>query len=169
MACLSDEPLWSWEIGGMHLPGEVTALISVIVGAGLTWTTTAWSQGRARRDARASQRREAYAAFILALDHLERAWSAPETLQSEYLTKKMGELTGQAIGEIQRVYVVVLLVGSKQARAAAEKARTAAWDFNNRLNSGREPGALMPRLSDVYDNLLTAAREFVEAARSECE
>ena len=33
-----------------------------------------------RTDRRLKIRREAYASMILALDHLERAWEAPETL-----------------------------------------------------------------------------------------
>ncbi len=68
----------------MHISGEEAAAINITIGAGLAWAAPAVNQRRVRRDALASVRREAYETFILAMDHLERACTAPETLEDEY-------------------------------------------------------------------------------------
>ena len=98
---------WAVRVSGMHISGEEAAVINIAIGAGLAWGASAVNQRRVRRDALASVRREAYATFILALDHLERAWTAPETLENEYGSWNKGHplavRCGRQIAEDQRV------------------------------------------------------------------
>jgi hypothetical protein len=116
------------------------------------------------RDAQATRRREAYAAFILALDRLQRIWEAPETL--EYRTEKVVDISGQAVGLIQHEYVAVLLVGSERAKQAALKAHSAAWDLSN-LHGGSRGDLFKKDLQDYLDKFRDAAREFVAVAENE--
>jgi hypothetical protein len=107
----------------VRITGEEAAVINIAIGAALAWSGAAWNQWRTSRhaggEARTNRRRDAYAALIIALDHLERAWTAGETLESEYLAHNMGQITGEAVREIHRAYVTVLLAGSDEASAAS--------------------------------------------------
>jgi hypothetical protein len=64
---------------------EVTAISGIggaIIGGALTWAG-GWLNQRGQSNARRIEvRRDAYAGLIGALDHLQRAWEAPETLVS---------------------------------------------------------------------------------------
>lgn len=151
----------------MHITGEEAAVINVAIGAVLASGASALNQFRVRRDAQATRRREAYAALILALDHLERAWKAPETLEDEYESKKMGAVTGQAVREIQRGYVAVLLVGSKKAEKEARKVRETAWALNDYLNGGSRRDALKSELPRLFDAFSAAGAGFIEVAEHE--
>src|ERR1039457_1455530 len=99
----------------MHLSGEEAAAINISIGAGLTWIGTALTQHRTREDAKGTLRRDAYTVVILALDHLDRVWTAPGTLDDETSAKTLGTITGQAVGAIEQATVPVLLTGSKRA------------------------------------------------------
>lgn len=151
----------------MHISGEEAAVINIAIGAGLAWGASAVNQRRVRRDALASVRREAYAMFILALDHLERAWTAPETLENEYGSWNMGQVTGQAVREIQRGYVTVILIGSKRAKDAAREARQAAWVLNDHFCGIERKDPSKPNLGTVFDDFSAASRKFVEVGEEE--
>lgn len=151
----------------MHLTGEELAVINIAVGAGLAWGASALTQSRARQDARLARRRDAYATFILALDHLERTWNAPETLEAEYGPQTIGQVTAHAVREIQRGYVVVLLVGSEKAKKAASTVRKSAWALSEYLNS-RQPGdPLKSNLGQLYEAFENDSRSFVKVAEDE--
>ena len=117
-------------------------------------------QGNARR---IEVQRDAYAGLIGALDQLQRAWDAPETLTAPG-DQKMGAVTGEAVGRIQQAYGVVRLVGSEDARAKARVAWSAAWDLSNLLNT---PGDKLSKLGTTFDAFSAAAREFVDQAEAE--
>ena len=155
-------------IPAMHLPAETVPLIGVALGGVIAAGSATLAQHGARRDARAVRRREAYAALILTLDHLERSWTAPETLEDEAAEKRIGIITGQAIREIQRAYTVVLLVGSKQAKARANTARKSAWAINDCLHSGGNQGGVLKHLGTLFVAFSAAARAFVDAAEADC-
>jgi hypothetical protein len=155
-------------IPAMHLPAETVPLIGVALGGVIAAGSATLAQHWVRRDARAVRRREAYAALILTLDHLERSWTAPETLEDEAAEKRIGIITGQAIREIQRAYTVVLLVGSKQAKARANTARKSAWAINDCLHSGGNQGGVLKHLGTLFVAFSAAARAFVDAAEADC-
>ena len=154
----------------MHISGEEAAGINIAIGAALAWGGAAWNQWRIGRqasaDARSDRRRDAYAALILAFDHLNRAWTAGETLESEHLSQNMGEITGGAMREIQQAHVAVLLTGSAEAKRTAKAARNAAWDLNDRLR-GRVDRVDAEKLFDLFDAFTLAAKEFVQVAERE--
>jgi len=149
----------------MGIPTEGVVLINLAAGALLTYAGGAVNQHRQRDARRAEVRREAYGALILALDHLQRVWEAPETMPTTMDDQRMGRATGEAVASIQQAYAAVRLVASKDARAKADAAWSAAWDLSNLLNT---PGPKFSRLGPVFDAFTAAAREFVEQAEAEC-
>jgi hypothetical protein len=154
----------------VHITGDEIAVIDVVIGGVLGWGGGAWTQWRtsrnARRDARSDRCREAYAALILDLDGLERAWTAGETLEPDDRLKTMGEISGRSIREIHQAYVAVLLAGSEEAKKRAKAARNAAWDLNDRLH-GRGGGLNLDTLGDLFAAFSDAARLFVQCAEQE--
>lgn len=151
----------------MHLSGEELVVVNIAIGAGLTYGASAVTQRRARREAKTTRRQEAYAAFILTLDHLQRTWDHPETLEDEHSSQKMGDITAQAVREIQRTYVPVLLVGSKKAKQEAHKVREAAWAFSDYLNGGSRDDPLKSKLGKLFGEFTDASRSFIELAEAE--
>jgi hypothetical protein len=154
----------------VHLSGEEAAVINVGIGAALAWGGAAWNQWRTSRhtsrDARADRRRDAYAALILSLDRLERAWMADETLESDDRVQTMGAITGGSLREINEAYVAVLLAGSDGAKKKAKVARNAAWDLNDRIH-GRNGGLDVAKLGALLKAFSDAAYEFVQLAERE--
>ena len=145
-------------------------MLDVVIGGVLGWGGGAWTQWRTsrntRRDARSDRCREAYAALILALDGLERAWTAGETIELDDRLKTIGQISGRSIREIHQAYVAVLLTGSKEAKNRAEAARNAAWDLNDRLH-GRAGGLDHETLGNFVNKFTDAARLFVERVEHE--
>lgn len=121
----------------MHLTTEESTAINLAIGALLGWGGSALNQARVdrntRREARRAERCAAYSQFILAVDHLNRVWVNCETVEPEYDSQKMGDVTGAAVREIQRAYLPVAFTGSQQAKAKADRARVAAWHINECL------------------------------------
>lgn len=154
----------------MHITGEEAAAINIAIGAAIAWGGGAWNQWRTsrhvREGARSDRRRDAYAALILAFDHLERAWIANGTLEPDYLAQSMVDVTGGALREIQRTYVSVLLTGSSEAKQKAKTARNSAWDLNDRLRV-RDDDIDVQKLFAQFDAFSVAAREFVQVAERE--
>jgi uncharacterized membrane protein YccC len=157
----------------VRITGEEAAVINVAIGAFLGWGGVTWNQWRtsreARRHARIERGRDAYAALILALDHLYRAWMANETLEPEDLARNMGEVTGRAVREIQRTYVAVMLAGSEEARVKARAAHDAAWELNDRLHGRSENSTGVQDLFSLFDAFTVATNGFVRAAEAECD
>jgi hypothetical protein len=154
--------------GGTDWPTIVAAVATGVVGiAGIIGT--AWQGKRSRDMGRNTLRREAYAAFILALDHLERTWNAPETLEAEYVSQKMGEVTAQAVREIQQKYVNIQLIGSDKAKQKAQEVRLAAWALSDYLHGGSREDTLKSDLGKLFDNFTKTARSFVETAETESQ
>ena len=152
--------------GGTDWPAIVAAISTGVVGvAGIIGT--AWQSKRGRDLERDARRRDVYAVFILALDHLERTWNAPETLEAEHLSQEMGEVTAEAVREIQRAYVTVLLVGSKKAKQEAVKVRRAAWALNHYLWGGSRDDPLKSKLSELLGGFTNAGKVFIEIAEAE--
>jgi hypothetical protein len=154
----------------VHITGEEAAAINVGIGAALAWGGAAWNQWRTsrhtRRDERADRRRDAYASLILALDDLERAWRASETLEVDKQAQTMGAITGGSLREIHQAYVAVLLAGSDEARKKAKAAHTAAWDLNDRLR-GRDGGLDVTKLGNLLSAFSEATFQFVKLAERE--
>jgi len=134
-----------------------------MVGGALTWLGGWLTQRGQSNNRRTEIRRDAYAGLIDGFDELQRLWQAPETLALPG-EQKMGTATGIAVGRIQQAYGVVRLVGSDDARAKAEAARSAAWDLSNLLNT---PGHKLAKLGATLDSFNAAAREFLHQAESE--
>jgi hypothetical protein len=153
----------------MHITGEEAAAINIAIGAALAWGGATFTQRRSRKDARADRRRAAYAAFILTCDHLSRAWDAAETLQPEYQAQNMGGVTGDALRQIQEVYVTVLLTGSSTAREKANTARNAAWNLNLCLRGDTLARATPKTLFDLLELFNDAASAFLTAAQAEAD
>jgi hypothetical protein len=145
---------------------EVTAISGIggaIVGALLTWFG-GWQAQRGQDNSRRTElRREAYAGLIGALDRLQRLWESPETLAIPD-GQKVPAATAEAVGRIQDAYGTVRLVGSKDARAKARAAWSAAWDVSNRLNNPRKTGL---NLGQVIEAFTAAAQEFLKQAETE--
>jgi uncharacterized membrane protein YccC len=154
----------------VHLSGEEAAAINVGIGAALAWGGAAWNQWRtgrhSRHDARTDRRRDSYAALILSLDGLERAWTATETLEPDDRAQTMGAITGMSLREIHQAYVAVLLADSDEARKKAKAARNAAWDLNDRLH-GRNGGLDVPKLGELLNLFSNSSYEFVQLAERE--
>jgi hypothetical protein len=135
------------------------------LGAGGAFLNQWRTDRNARRATRRTERGAAYSQFILAMDHLNRAWINTETLESEYRAQKMGEVTGGAVREIQKAYLPVLLTGSRQAKAKADRARVAAWHINDCVHHH------VPLPPEGYAGLMAefakAGAEFVEQAEAE--
>ena len=154
----------------MHITGDEIAVINVVIGGVLGWSGGAWSQWRssriARIDARSDRCRDAYAALILALDHLVRALDVDEALALSERIQIMSEVTEKSLHEVNQAYVMVLLAGSKEARSITRDAQNAVFDLND----------LLHRTSDKVnqnklDRLITAVpdvtRSFVRLAERE--
>jgi hypothetical protein len=154
----------------VHITGNEIGVIDVAIGGVLGWGGGAWTQWRssrtARLDARSDRCRDSYAALILALDYLERAWTASETLEPDDRVRTMGEITGKSIREIHQAYVTVLLAGSEEARNRAKTARNVAWDLNDRLQ-GRGDELNLDQLGRLFAAFSDAARSFVQLAEHE--
>ena len=151
----------------MHLSGEEATIINVAAGAALTWVGSMWGQRRSRRDARVVRRREAYTTLIMAIDHLDRTWNHPETLEDEFTSKKMGEVTAQAVREIHRGSVLILLGGSKKAKQSARKVRDTAWAFNDFINGPSKNKLVSQELGRLSADFTEAGREFIKLAEDE--
>jgi hypothetical protein len=153
----------------LALIGGGAAVLGAVIGGASGWATAGATARRARKDARDVRRREAYAAFITAVDQLERIWRAPAMLEEAASTRAIGPVTGQAVAAIQRCYVAVLLTGSRRAQEAAGLVRTSAWALHDRLYppSGQLPAPGSSSLKVLVDTFTADGREFLEVAQDE--
>lgn len=151
----------------MHITGEEAAAINIAIGALLALGSTTLAQRHAHQNEKLTQCREAYAALILATDHLENAWMAPKTLGYEFSAKKRSQVTGEAVRAIQRGYVTVRLVGSKEAKKLAGDVMSAAWDVYFCLYEGGPKQR--KEIDDIFDSFVRASASFNKLAEQEAD
>jgi hypothetical protein len=151
------------------LIGGGAAVLGALIGGVSGWATAAAAVRRTRKEARDARRREAYEAFIIAVDQLDRTWRAPTTLDDAAATSAMGPLISQAVAAVQRCYVAVLLTGSRRAQEAAGLARTSAWQLQHRLYppGGQTQPVSGSSLNDLVDAFTADGRAFVNVAQDE--
>ena len=145
---------------------EVTAISGIggaAVGGILTWFG-GWQAQRGQNNTRRTElRRDAYGGLIGALDRLQRLWDSPETLAIPG-EQKVAAAIGEGVGRIQEAYGLVRLVGSKDARAKADDALSAAWNLSNLFNG---PGEILSKMGPAFDAYTAAAKEFLRQAEAE--
>lgn len=149
----------------MHITGEETAAINIAIGAMLALCSATLTQRHAQQDAKVIRCREAYAALIMAVDHLENAWMAPKTLGYEFSSSNGKKITGEAVREIQRAYVAVRLVGSKEAKQTAGEVMSAAWEIYFCLYEG--DAAERKQLDGIFDAFVKASAKFIKLAEDQ--
>jgi hypothetical protein len=157
------------QASGFPWSNLITAVASVAAGLGTLMLTQRYAQ---RRDREAS-RREAYEAFILALDGLDRIWAPLLRAEREFDQQSVGSATNQATDQIQGAYVTVLLVGTTKAKQNANAARQAAWKLSDRsqVPSGQQafvvPG--FEQLKPLACDFRKGRRTFIDAVEREFE
>jgi hypothetical protein len=144
----------------LALIGAGGALLGGVVGGwSVVWTTAAGT-----RQARDERRRQAYAAFIVAMNQLHRLWAAPAAMSAAQAVKLLGPPTAQADEAIQQAYVTVLLAGPEGARVAADTARKAARDIYECLYPQPGKGLGSAPSEEQIKNFTDARHEFVKLA-----
>jgi hypothetical protein len=145
----------------------ITAVASVSAALGAVVLTQRYTQ---RRD-RGISRREAYEAFIRALDGLDRIWVPLLPSGGNFDHQNTGSATNQAADQIQDAYIAVLLLGTARSRNNANVARQAAWKLSDRVKPASHQEAVVApsfeQLKPLADGFRDARRAFIEAAARE--
>jgi hypothetical protein len=147
--------------------GAGGVVIGAIVGALSGWASAVIASKHTRSDARTDRRRDAYAAFIGAVDQILSLLLAPDPVYDAPADRlehdpAFAESLSQTLGSIDHAYVSVAMVGSKAAQKALEEVQGTRWRF---LGALRDPEHkdLIPLVSVFAGR----SSEIIEIARSE--
>jgi hypothetical protein len=137
-------------VGTVAWIGAGGVIVGAAVGAFSGWLTAAVTGRRAAREARDERRREAYAAFLGALDEILSLYLKAKDF-SEQLKDDPGfaPLARQALSSIAHTSVSVLLAGSEDARAAVHGIEDARWALYGLLKTPDDLEGLSARLQQI--------------------
>jgi hypothetical protein len=132
--------------------GAGGVIIGAAVGAFSGWITAAVTSRRAAGEARGERRREAYAAFLGALDEILSLYLKAEDFGQQLRNDPdFAPLARQALSSIAHTSVAVLLAGSDAAREKVKGIEDARWALYRLLKTPDDLEGLGLRLQQIAD------------------